>query len=344
MADLDTAPQGAEVASQEVSTEGVNDTREPGERVRSGYSQPKRVEPEAEDGIETAAEEPASEPEAKPAPKKRKVKFADREVEFDEDVASLIEERETVYNKRKEHLKAANDKFEEAAKLRKEKVEPVEQLAERVRQNPMALFELAERLGVDPNVAAKAYAENYLKQQEMSPEQRALQKQEQDFQRRQQDLEQREQKIQAEQHQREVAEFQQQFAREIPAHLEKYGLPDDALTVGEIGRIVAGQLRAGMQPDYEAAAEMEAERLDNIVAKHLERLGRTPGALAKKYPELAKRLREEGVASATTPRTSVPGKPMAAPRPTVKPQNQNSPTWQDEERELRARRYGLPNP
>jgi hypothetical protein len=267
------------------------------------------------------------------APARRKVKVADREIELDEDVASLFEERDQVYQKRKEHTRAANERFEKAAQVFKQ-IEGIPQEAlEALRSGDP--FAVAKALGHDPDALVTDYAKKKLAEIEMSPEQRAQAQREADFNKRQADLEAREQKIQQENHQREVQRVQEDFRTNLPKVLEKFNLPDDEYVASDIGRTLAQQIRSGRQPDYEEAAEVQAERFEANLGKYLDRLSRTPGALAKKFPEIAKRLREEDVASVTAPRAIRPPSPKNAP-----PAPQSRPkTYAEEEREAKDRFY-----
>lgn len=274
----------------------------------------------------------AAEEEEAPGPKKKKLKLGDREVEFDEDVAALIEERDRVYEKRKEHTRAANERFQQAAEVFKQ-IEgiPPEVLAA-VRSGDE--WAIAKALGKDPDALVTEYAKRKLAEMEMSPEQRQFADAQRQFAQREAQVAQREQAIQQENHQREVAKVQADFAKNLPPALEKFGLPDDEFTAGEMGKIIAQQVRSGRQPDYEEAAEVQAERLNEQLVRFLDRLSRTPGALRKQFPEIAKRLREEDVASVTGPRAIRPGKSVTAPRT----EPRQTKTYAEEEADFRRRK------
>ena len=315
------------------------------ERRRSESTYPEKKSKETEfdpdddtpAGDEGAEEKPKDTPKdtPKPAPK-AKHKIGDKEWDEDE-----LKENLGIAERRKEHVRAANKKFEEAAALVEKEVKPVRALIERLKTDPMALFQLAEAMGVDPKDAVGKYAQQFLENEKLTPEQRAAQERQSGLERREAEIAAREAKIEEERVNRESDGYRQEFAKQVKTVLPKHGLPDDPLIVGEIGRIVAAQIRSGMEPDYDVAAEMEAERIDTLVSTHLDRLSRTPGALAKKYPELAKRLREEDVANATAPR-STPKKPVPSGKPaTPKPREPEVTTWEDDVRAERARRYGF---
>lgn len=285
----------------------------------------------------------AAEEEGDVAPKKKKLKLGDKELEFDEDVAALIEERNSVYEKRKEHTRAANERFQQAAEVFK-KIEGIDpkmfDALRDLQKDPWAVHKAA---GVDPTALVTEFAKRAIAEQEMTPEQRQFAERERQLADRDRQVQEREQKIQQETHTREVAAVRQDFAKNLPVVLEKFSLPDDEYTAGEIGKTIAQlvrqQGRAPTPQDYEEAAEVQAERLEMQLTRFLDRLARTPGALKKKFPEIAKRLREEDVASVTGPRAVRPGKTATAP--------QNPPsapkTYAEEEAEFRRRKFAALN-
>lgn len=296
--------------------------------------------PDPEPGEKSdAAQHEEAEGEAEKAKPKQKIKLkrGDAEQEYDEDA---IREALDIADKRREHVRAANKRFEDAAAFHKTKIAPVEALLERIKTDPSAAFELIQQAGGSPEEVVAKFAQEYLERDKLTPEQRAVKAREAELAKKAADLQQQQEKIDNENHQREVAKYRETFKAEVTKVLPKFGLPDDPITVGEIAKTVAGQIRAGMEPDYEAAAEMEAERTDDLVAQHLDRLSRTPGAFVKKYPELAEKLRKEAVAAAITPpRVTRPsGKPATLPATDSKPKVKS---WAEEEAELRRSRFGL---
>lgn len=277
-----------------------------------------------------AAEE---EPEG---PKRKKLKLGDREVEFDEDVAALIEERDQVFQKRKEHTRAANERFQQAAEVFK-KIEGIKpEVLDALRNLQNDPWAVHRAMGADPTALVTDYAKQQLAQMEMTPEQRALSQREQQIAQREAQIAEHNQKIEQQEYQRQIDGVRQEFAKSLPPVLEKHNLPDDEFTAGEIGKIIAQQVRSGRQPDYEEAAEVQADRLTTQLTRYLDRLSRTPGALKKQFPDIAKRLREEDVASLIGPKAIRPGKPTNAPQPQ---QPSRPKTYAEEEREAKDRMY-----
>lgn len=275
--------------------------------------------------------------ETEPGPKKKKLKLGDREVEFDEDVADLIAERDSVYQKRKEHTRAANERFQQAAEVFK-RIEGIKPEAlDALRSGDP--WKIAQALGQDPDSLVTEYAKRKIAEADMSPEQRAFEQQRQQLETRAKQIQEQEQKFAQENHTREVQKVQADFAKNLPIVLEKHGLPDDEYTAGEIGRTIAQlvrqQGRAPTPEDYDEAAAVQSERLTEQLTRFLDRMSRTPGALKKQFPEIAKRLREEDVASITAPRAVRPGKPLNAPPPAPS----RPKTYAEEEREFRNRQY-----
>jgi hypothetical protein len=322
---VNPAAEGAAGGSEEEVATGEQGAGPAGESIANA------ADPDA--AIE--AEEGEAEPEA---PKRRKLKLGDKEIEFDEDVAALIDERNQVYEKRKEHTRAANERFQKAAEVFK-MVDGLDPKAlEALRSGDP--FQVARALGKDPDALVTDYAKQKLAEMDMSPEQRQFADQQRALETRAKAVQEQEQKIQQHQYQQEIQRVQADFAKHLPGALEKFNLPDDEFTAGEMGKIIAQQVRLTGRPptqaEYEEAAEVQAERLETQLTRYLDRLARTPGALKKKFPEIAKRLREEDVASVGAPRAVRPGKPQNAPQP----QPSRAPkTYAEEEAEFRRRKF-----
>lgn len=307
---------------------GEEEVSQAGGAGAAGESIANAADPDAAIAAEEAGEE-------KPKAKK-KLKLGEKELEFDEDVAALIEERDQVYQKRTEHIRAANKRFEDAAAIAKKFEGIPDEVLGALRNLGSDPFALHRALGVDPDALVTQYAKQKLAEMEMSPEQRAFAERERALKQQADDIAKQRTQIEQENHQREMQRVQAEFAKNLPIVLEKHNLPDDEFTAREIGSLIAQQVRAGRQPDYEEAAEVQAERFEEQLSKHLDRLSRKPGELRRRFPEIAKRLREEDVASVTAPRAVRPGKPQNAPQtqPSRPPK-----TFAEEEREFKNRFY-----
>jgi hypothetical protein len=323
----------------EAVTEVPVDVIEPKPRSESTFPdpEPKGAAPEGGEPDAAASEEAAGEAEKAVAPKPKQ-KYKIKDTEYDEDALS---EALTVAQKRKEHTQAANKRFEEASALIKKEVEPVKALIAALKKDPMALFEIAKHAGISPEEAVAKFAEKFTAREKLTPEQRAAEERMEQIAAKERDISTREAALEEARLEKEADGYRMEFSRQVGAILPKFDLGDDPLTVNEIGRIVAGQIRAGMEPDYEVAAEMEAERIDEHVKRHLDRLARTPGALLKKYPELAKKLREEEIAAATAPRQAPKRAPSGKPVEPRAPETPKVKSWADDEADFRRSRFGL---
>jgi len=275
-----------------------------------------------------------SEPEKRAAPKppekqkfrlKVKEKQGDREIEREEEIDedTLREWRET-HAKRREHARAASQRMEEAAKSRKE----IEGLLEGLKSDPMRLYEIAKMAGLDPDEVAASYAQKWVAEREMTPEQKAMAAREQTIAQREQKMQQWQAEREQEAQTAQMRKFQQDFASRLPALSAKYGLPDDPFTGQDIAKVIASQLEAGDEPDFDAAADIVSERLEGAVQSHLKRLSQTPGALAKKYPDLVERLRKEGLELVT--RAPEPNRPTGKQTPRPAPKEKRE-TWEEYE-------------
>lgn len=311
-------------------------------RSESTYPDPEPKEPtgsaEGDAPDAAAAEEAAGEAEKAPAKTAPKQKYKIKDTEYDEDT---LAEALSVSQKRREHTAAANKRFEEASALQKREVEPVRALLAAMKKDPMVLFELAKQAGVNPEEAVAKFAERFSAREKLTPEQRAAEDRMETIAAKERDIADREAKLEEARLEREADGYRQEFSKQVGAVLPKYDLGDDPLTVWEIGMIVAGQIRADMPPDYEAAAEMEAERIEEHVKKHLDRLARTPGALLKKYPELAKKLREEEIEAARAPRQAPKRAPSGKPLAALPPEKPKVISYAEDEAEMRKQRFGL---
>lgn len=266
--------------------------------LESGAPEGEVAPAEGAEGAEVTAEGAQEALEASKPPEPRRLKLSDDE-EMDEGEA--ISRLKRI----KELERASFKRFEEAAAAEKR----LKALRE---SDPEEFFK--ER-GVSPEQWAYERLQRELQMREATPEQRRILQLEQEKADWQQQQEQAKQQQEQAQFQQEVQTFRQELDKTLPPVMEKYDLPMEPETFSQVAQVMASMLRAGIPADPEFAAQRVSEVLDSAFEKRLERLVRTPGALARRYPQFAKALRESDVASVgrapSAPRAS--GKPASAP-------------------------------
>jgi hypothetical protein len=248
--------------------------------------------------------------DADPAKPAAKPVEEDPEIEFDKDFKLKKSEAANALRKRKELDRAAFAKFEEAAKIRKQ----LESLRE---SDPEEFFKLR---GIDPLEYAIQKLQREVALKEATPEQRALM----EAQAKIQALEAERQQFQTQREQQEDAAVREQFVakldKELPAAVQKFGLPTDPVIFRSVAGVIADQLRSGIPEDAEAAAEVVADAYRATFKTHAATLKYEDAV--KQYPEFVKLIREGDLARArTAPATQRPVPTGAPKKPAAPAQN-----------------------
>lgn len=196
---------------------------------------------EKEDG----AEEPVKEPEQVEAPRKFRVKDGDYETELDEEEArSLVQQKW-----------AANRRFEEAAKLRKEAESWVGKLGNALRTDPLSVL-TAPELGLDFEKLAREYLLGKMDEEKMTPEQKELHalRRERELRAKKEEEDKTNQEFSSKQ---EAAKaYRSKLEEEFTEILEKTDLPKDTETIRRLCHVKYTANEAGyeMTPSEQAAA------------------------------------------------------------------------------------------
>lgn len=277
-------------------------------------TQPQTTE-QAETGVEQNEAKAAAQSKPKPEPRKYKVKIGDLEEEVpDTELVAGYQLR-----------KASAQKFEEAAKIRKE----VETILTKAKSDPWALIEY---LGGNPDEMAEQRLINRLQQEKLTPEQRELLQ-------RQQELEQREARIREYEEQtrnQTVSKLQQEqtqrMSTEIIAALESIEFPANEDFIAEMARIKAEALANDYDMPWVDAARAVEEHMAEIAERRFRSMP-TKKLMKMLGEETMKRIRAEDVAAL---RTQQPKQHTQPPAP--KPQAKKGPMTMDEWKALVAKR------
>lgn len=201
---------------------------------------------------EQKAEAP-KEPEAPKTPERRKLKINGKEVELEQ---SEIDRRAALFS-------SAEDKFQEAAQMRKE----AQSVVEALRGNTEAVL---EALGIDVDAFAEERLSRQVQRSMMSPEQQELEdlrayrsQQEQTQQQTQQQQQQTEEQQRTEQM---VHQYRQQYDQDITRALSQVEVPKTAATVRRVAVLMKNALNHGYDLPVETAASMVQEELRSDVS------------------------------------------------------------------------------
>jgi hypothetical protein len=167
-----------------------------------------------------------------------------------------------------QRARAANQRFEEAAKLRRQ----ADQLLESLRTDPASLL-THPSLGINFDEIAERHLLAKLENEMLSPEERKSREMQRELERyKQAEAKQREQD---EARQFEVAKNQARanYERQFVEVLEKTGLPRTGETVARMARYLSEGLRGGVEPDMYDVAEMVRE---DMLAEQRALIGSAP--------------------------------------------------------------------
>ena len=290
----------------------------------------------AADAIGSPSSEPAAEADA-PVGARAAVKDAvgkamqpaapaDDEIEFEFEDGKKEKLKRSVLRDRffrsKEIEAQSTRRLAEIQRAYEERVKPIEEYARQLKQNPMALFEIAKSMGLDPDDVARQYAQEYVKRADMTPEQRRIWELEQRLQGQEQTERQRQESAQKEQYEREQVALKQQVEQEIVQAAQKHGIPKHPMALALLNSFAAAQLRAGFEkPDFGMAAEQVHEYAKGYVADWVK--GLDYQGLVKNMPDLVKIIRAGDMKAASG--GQVPSRPRAArqdkPMETINPED-----------------------
>jgi hypothetical protein len=204
-------------------------------------------------------------------------------------------------------------------------IAPRQQLLARVDpRNPMSIFDVAKELGVDPEEAARAYAQEWVKRQEMTPDQRRALALEEENTRLRAEHEARAAKEQEEIQNAEVAKLKVQVEEEIVKAAVAADLPKHPMALSLLNAFAAAQLRDNprlQEPDLHLAAES----VKDFAASYFKSwaAGLTYEQVVQAMPEVVKLIREGDLKSATSGRPSTPsrnGRSVAEPKEYLNPE------------------------
>ena len=157
--------------------------------------------------------------------------------------------------------KAGQSKFEEATKLRKE----AESLKERLKNDWVGAL---KELGIDPREATEKFLSERLREEMMSPEEKAQQAKDQEHMTLKEKLAALEAEKEQAKYDQERQQYEAQLEKEIPQALEKVGLPRSPASL----RRIANQLMIAMEGGYEMSVEEAAELAKSEIQGELSQL------------------------------------------------------------------------
>lgn len=208
-----------------------------------------------------------------------KVKVDGEEVEIDEERAKAELAMGLAAKKRFSQLDQEKRAFEAARAKAKE--------------NP---WDYLKTLGMDPMQAAYEYLNGVVQEESLTPEQKVFRAQQKELEQREAAIRQQEEQVkQRQDHEAQLAALSL-LQKEVPARLEAAGLPKDGAVIGMVTAHLRDAEAAGipLSPEVVArAVEMANEDLSANVTRIANTL--TPEQAAKRFPELAKKLRQYDV-------------------------------------------------
>lgn len=184
----------------------------------------------------TAGESQTAEPSAPPSSKSAKAE-EDPVIEIDGERIKLSELREG-HKRRRELVKGSNQKFEEAAALRKQ----VSGVLNLLRSNTKDALAQA---GIDPRQFAQQLLADELQAQQMTPQERQAKEYQMQLEAREQAIAEREKQIQEQARAESVTRWEKQFERSFEGALEAVGLPKTKRALGRMADLAESYLAAG---------------------------------------------------------------------------------------------------
>jgi hypothetical protein len=142
--------------------------------------------------------------------------------------------------------KGANQKFEEAAKYRKQ----AESFINRLRTDPLSVLN-DPKVGINFKEIAEEYLYNQIQEERLSPEQKKQKEMEQELKKYRDKEEEGKKKQQQEQEQRLDQHYTEHYDRIITEGLSKSGLPKTAATIKSVAKYLDRALDAGLDVTVE---------------------------------------------------------------------------------------------
>jgi len=253
----------------------------------------------------TSTKQETQEAAKQEAARRLKLKVRGREMELDE--GEVI--------RRAELAEGAEQKFQEAAQLRKQ----AEQFFQTLLSDPMSVLthpELADK------IKFRELAENYLSQElqkeMLSPEQRELQEL-RDYRQKQQKATEDAQKEQLTRtQQQEMAKLQQRAAQEydvkISEVLQQSDLPKNAHTVKRVAEMLYNALQKGYDLDVQTAVDMVREGYMTEISSLVGGL-EGPSLIKALGPDIVKKLRKHDLAQLKAKTQPTESAPQTNPNP-----------------------------
>lgn len=281
----------------------------------------KKAEPKKEGDLSAAQKEEI---------RRHKLKINGREMELDE--AEVL--------RRAQLSSSADEKFQEAAQMRKQ----AEQLIQTLRESP---DQVLEKLGIDIDDFARRRLASQIEKEMMDPKEREIQelrqqlesktKAEQEFQEKQ-----RTEAEQAE-YQRARQEAQKKYDSEITEVLNKAGLPKKPYVVKRVAQLMYTAIQHGYELDVATAVDRVKEDLNtdfSAMAGDLdaERLVKFLG------PDITKKIRQHDIAQWRAKQQSTEPTPADRVEQATKPRSRPSDDQKmtpDEWREHLRKKAGL---
>lgn len=190
--------------------------------------------------------EPSTEQVEQAIAKMYKVQIDGKEMEVDE----------TELLKGYQRARAANQRFEEASRMRQQ----ANRLLETLQKDPLSIL-TNEKLGINFDDIAERHLLRKLEDQMLTPEQRAAR----DRDAKLKEYETREQERQEQEYQRQFEQAKntarQDYERRFIEVLDKVNVPKTADTVSRMARYMQEALRRGMEPDIYDVADLVKEDL-----------------------------------------------------------------------------------
>lgn len=206
---------------------------------------------ESAPSAEVSSEPSVEAPKASAEPTKATIKVFGKEEEHD--LESL--------KKFAQIGKAGQSKFEEATKLRKE----AESLKERLKNDWVGAL---KELGIDPREATEKFLSERLREEMLSPEEKAQQAKDKEHMTLKEKLAALEAEKEQAKYDQERQQYEAQLEKEIPQALEKVGLPRSPASL----RRIANQLMIAMEGGYEMSVEEAAELAKSEIQGELSQL------------------------------------------------------------------------
>lgn len=167
-------------------------------------------------------------------------------------VDSEVDEAELL--KGYQRARAANQRFEEAAKIRRQ----ADQLIAALQQDPISLL-TNPKLGINFDEIAEKHLLRKLENEMLTPEQRQAREMQEKLSQYEQQEAKRQEELQAQQFEAAKHQARADYERRFVEVLDKANIPKTAETVSRMARYLQESLRRGYEPDLYDVADMVRE-------------------------------------------------------------------------------------